>query len=62
MNYPIYPNMGMPMMNMPNMPVVNSNQNNNEISKLEQRISILERKVSILEGNNNYSSTGYQML
>lgn len=79
MNYPIYPNMGMPnmgmplmdnMMGMPNMMMPSmvttqngSSVNNDQISKLEQRINMLERRVSALEGNNtSYNSSGYQML
>lgn len=74
---------GMPMMNMgfPNtgmnstiptgsiMTNVNTNNYDEEIRRLEQRVNMLDRRVTALEtsGNsssnyNTYNSSGYQML
>lgn len=75
-NMPGMPNMAMnPAMGMnPNMGAmgaypntvtnINTNTNDDEINRLEQRINMLERRVAALEGNNygNYSSNSYQML
>ena len=60
--YPIYPMpyMNSPMFGMPNqMPSYQGNSNDliNKINSLEKRVSNLE---AIL--NNNYNTTGYQMM
>lgn len=69
-NYPVYPQMAMPVYGMPNygMPLMeniympdNQNSLTNQINSLEKRITALENTIN-KNIYSNYSASNYQMM